>query len=140
LRLVPVDNVSPPDQTFFLATPVSLHLPKIGETQMSGVETVKVIVEAEKEAAKILADAQTRAGEIRKRLDSLIEKQRDETIEAARKKATALVADAKSEAGIEGQAFEKDAKSKMREMLERASGRRGEAVEKLVSILVESAA
>ena len=104
---------------------------------MSGIETVKVIVEAEKEAAKILADAQTRAGEIRKRLDSLIEKERDETIQTARKKAAALIADAQSEAAIEGQVFEKDAQSKMREALERASNRRGEAVEKLVAILVE---
>jgi vacuolar-type H+-ATPase subunit H len=104
---------------------------------MSGIETVKVIVEAEKEAAKILADAQTRAGEIRKRLDSLIEKEREETTQAARKKAAALVADAQSQAAVEGQVFEKDAQSKMHEALERASERRGKAVEKLVSILAE---
>ena len=107
---------------------------------MSGIETVKVIVEAEQEAAKILADAQTRAGEIRKGLDSQIEKDREETIQAARKKAATLVADAQSEAAIEGQLFEIGAKSKMREALGRASERRGEAVEKLVSILVESGA
>jgi len=105
---------------------------------MSGIETVKVIVEAEKEAAKILADAHTRADEIRKRLDSLIEQQRKETIQAAQKEATALVANAQSEAVTEGQVFEKDVQSKMRETLDRASARKGLAVEKLVSILMES--
>jgi vacuolar-type H+-ATPase subunit H len=104
---------------------------------MSGIETVKVIVEAEKEAAKILADAQVRAGEIRKQLDPLIEEQREETIRAAREEATALVTNAQSEAITEGQIFEKDAQSKTREALGRASARKGLAVEKLVSILVE---
>jgi len=104
---------------------------------MSGLETVKVIVEAEKEAAKILADAQIRAGEIRTRLDSLIEEQREETIRAARKEATAMVVNAQSEAITEGQLFEKDARSKMREALGRASARKHLAVEKLVSILLE---
>jgi vacuolar-type H+-ATPase subunit H len=104
---------------------------------MSGIETVKVIVEAEKEAAKILADAQTRAREIRKQLDSLIEEQREETIRVARKEATALVANAQSEAITEGQVFEEDTQNKMREALGHASARKGLAVEKLVSILVK---
>jgi len=105
---------------------------------MSGIETVKVIVEAEKQAAEILADAHSRAETIRKRLDTLIEEQRMETVQAARKEATALVASAQSEAITEGQVFEKDAQSKIREMLDRASARKGLAVEKLVSILMES--
>jgi len=37
---------------------------------MSGIETIKIIVNAEKEAAKILEEAQNRASEIRKRLAS----------------------------------------------------------------------
>jgi hypothetical protein len=105
---------------------------------MSGIETVKVIVEAEKEAAKILADAHVRAEAIRKRLDSLIEEQRMETVRAARKEAAALVTSAQSEAIAEGQLFEKDTQSKMRETLDRASARKDLAVEKLVSILMES--
>jgi len=138
LRSVLVNNVSRREQTFFLASPSLIaSSEKLVSVKMSGIETVKVIVEAEKEAAKILADAQTRAGEIRKRLDSLIEEQREETIRAAREEATALVANAQSEAISEGQVFEEDVQNKMREALGRASARKGLAVEKLVSILVD---
>jgi len=138
LHLFRVNNVSRKEQTFFLASPSLIASSKEPVSiQMSGIETVKVIVEAEKEAAKVLADADTRAREIRKRLDSLVQEQREEAIRAARKEATAIVANAQSAAITEGQVFEKDAQTKMHDMLDRASARKGLAVDKLVSMLME---
>ncbi len=104
---------------------------------MSGIETVKVIVEAEKEASRVIEDAQTRAAETRKRLDPLIQHQREEVLGAARKEATALVQGAQDELKNEAQAFEKEAQSKLRETLSRASARKSLVVEKLVTIFME---
>jgi vacuolar-type H+-ATPase subunit H len=51
---------------------------------MSGIETVRIIVDAEREAAKILENAQNRASEIRRRLDSGIESERENLLRTAK--------------------------------------------------------
>jgi vacuolar-type H+-ATPase subunit H len=104
---------------------------------MSGIETVKVIVEAEKEASRVVEDAQNRAVETRKQLDSLIQQQREKVLMAATKEATELVQKAQDESRNEAQAVEKEAQSKLRETLNRASTRKSLAVEKLVAIIME---
>ena len=104
---------------------------------MSGIETIKAIVEAEKAAAKMLAEAQAKAVEIRKRSESLIEQQREEAIKEARKQATAMIENAQNEAKIEAQVVQKDIQNKMREAISRASARKNRAVEKLVGIVTE---
>ena len=47
---------------------------------MSGLETVKIIVDAEKEAASQLVQAEAKALEIKKQVDGLIVKEREEKL------------------------------------------------------------
>jgi V/A-type H+-transporting ATPase subunit G/H len=104
---------------------------------MSGIETIKIIVDSEREAAKMLADADVKALEIRKRLDSLIQTQRNDALNAAKKEAAALVQKAENEGKAESQEYEKDAENKIRTVVSRASAKKREAVEKLVALILE---
>ncbi len=103
---------------------------------MSGIETIKIIVDSEKEAARMLTDADAKALEIRKRLDSLIQIQRNEALNAARKEAAALVQKAENDGKTESQQYETDAQNKIRTVVSRASAKKDEAVEKLVSLIL----
>ena len=103
---------------------------------MSGIETIKIIVNSEKEAAKMLADADAKALEIRKRLDSLIQTQRNEALNTAKKEAAALVQRAESEGKSESQEYEKDAQNRTRSAVNRAMAKKSEAVEKLVALIL----
>jgi hypothetical protein len=104
---------------------------------MSGIETIKIIVDAEKEAAKILADAQARTIAIRKTLGSLIEKQREETIRAAKREAEALVQNAESSSDAEAQDFEKHEKENIHQVIANAISKKEAAIEKLVGLVTE---
>lgn len=104
---------------------------------MSGIETIKIIVDSEREAAKMLADADAKALEIRKRLDPLIQTQRNEAINAAKKEAATMVQRAENDGKAESQQYEKDAENKTRSVVSRASAKKGEAVEKLVALILE---
>jgi hypothetical protein len=103
---------------------------------MSGTEAIKIIVESDREAAKMLADADAKALEIRKRLDSLIQTQRNEALSAAKKEAAALVQKAENEGKVESLEYEKDAENKIRTVVSRALAKKGEAVEKLVALIL----
>jgi len=103
---------------------------------MSGIETVKIIVNAEKEAAKILEEAQNRASEIRKRLDSMIQEQREDMLRTARKEAAALVEEGEQKGKAEAAAYEKKAENDTRQILTRASTRKDQAVTKVVETVL----
>ena len=103
---------------------------------MSGIETIKIIVDSEREAAKILADADAKALEIRKRLDSLIQAKRNEDLSAAKKDSVALVQKAEMDGKAESQQYEKDAENNTRSVVNRATAKKGEAVEKLVTLIL----
>jgi len=104
---------------------------------MSGIETVKIIVEAEKEAAKILEDAQTKASEIRKRLDLLIQDQREETLRSAEKETAVILQRAEEEGKLESASYEKESGERIRQLVSKASTKKNAAVDKLVSIVLE---
>ncbi len=99
-----------------------------------------MIVDAEKEAAKILEDAQNRASEIRRRLDSLIEEQRKQILQSAKREAAAIVSRAEEEGRLEAENYGKSSEARVREMLARASSRKNAAVERHLRIIMESEA
>jgi vacuolar-type H+-ATPase subunit H len=103
---------------------------------MSGIETIKIIVNAEKEAAKILEEAQNRASEIRKRLDSMIQEQREDMLHTARKEAATLVEEGEQNGKAEAAAYEKEAENDTRQILARASARKDQAVTKVVETVL----
>ena len=103
---------------------------------MSGIETIKIIVNAEKEAAKILEEAQNRASEIRKRLDSMIQEQREDMLRTARKEAATLVEESEQKGKAEAAAYEKEAENDTRQILTRASTRKDQAVTKVVEAVL----
>ncbi len=104
---------------------------------MSGIETIKIIVEAEKEAGKILEDARMEASEIRKRLDSIIQEQREEILRSAKKEADAIMQRAEQEGRTEGESYEKESGERIRNLLSKASSRKGTAIDRLLSIVLE---
>lgn len=104
---------------------------------MSGIETVKIIVAAEKEAAEMLEKAQAKAIEIRKGLDMRIKAEREQVLSAAKKEATTLVQRAEIEGKLEAETLEKDAEQNIKRLVANASAKKPPAVDKLVSIVLE---
>jgi hypothetical protein len=107
---------------------------------LSGVETVKIIVNAEKEAARLLAESHNKALEIRKKRDVLIEQQLQQALQTASKEAKAMVQSAESEARAEAEKYESNAKSKIAELVSTASAKKREAIDELVALVMESGA
>jgi len=103
---------------------------------MSGIETIKIIVDSEREAARMLADADAKALEIRKRLDSLIQAQRNEILNAAKKEASALVQRAENEGKAESHNYEKGAEEQTRTVVNRALAKQDEAIKKLIALIL----
>ena len=104
---------------------------------MSGIETVKVIVNAEKQAAKMIQDAEATATDIRKKIDSLIQQQRTEMLDTAKKQASALVQQAEEEGKREAASYEKESEARTRELITRASSKKSATVEKLVTLVMQ---
>lgn len=104
---------------------------------MSGIETVKIIVDAEKEAAQMLEQAKARAAAIRKDLGSKIQVERERMLAAAKKEAEAIVQRAEEESKLETEGYQKDAAQRLKELVTRASTKKNTAIEKLVSIVLE---
>ena len=102
---------------------------------MSGIETVKVIVDAEKQAAKMIDDAMTESAAIRKRIDSLVQQQRQQMLAEAKKQADDITAHAGAEGRVEAEQFEREAAQALQSLLSRASARKDTAVEKLLSLV-----
>ncbi len=107
---------------------------------MSGIETIKIIVDAEKEAAKTLEDAQSRASGIRKRLNLLIQERREETLKTAKKEAAAIVQRAEEDGKLEAETYQKESGERTRLLVTKSSAKKNAAVEKLVSIVIEGKA
>ncbi len=107
---------------------------------MSGIETVKIIVDAEKEASEMLERAQARAIEIRKELDSRIKKEREHTLSAAKNEASAIVQAAEEEGKLEAGSLEKKAGERIRQVVASASAKKSPTIDKLVSIILEGKA
>lgn len=104
---------------------------------MSGIETVKIIVDAEREAARILQDAADKASEIRKRLASLIRKQHEDIVAGAKKEAASLIQDAEAKAKTEASIYEKEAEQRVLQGLATASSKKDNAVAKAVEVVLE---
>ena len=105
---------------------------------MSGLDTVKIIVDAERQAAKIIEDANARAGDIRKGIGTGIQEQRQQILEAARKDAAAIVARAEEEGKLEADAYQKESAQALQALVAKASARKDAAVEKLVTIIMRA--
>ena len=105
---------------------------------MSGLETVKVIVDAERRAAKIIEDANAQAANIRKGIGAGIQEQRQRMLEAARKDAAAIVARAEEEGKLEADACQKESAQALQALVAKASARKDAAVEKLLAIILRA--
>jgi vacuolar-type H+-ATPase subunit H len=103
---------------------------------MSGIETVKVIVDAEKQAAKMIDEATTEASAIRKKIDSLIQQQRQQMLAAAKEQAAAIAARAGDEGGLEAEQYERQSMQTLQALVARASAKKDATVEKLLAIVM----
>jgi vacuolar-type H+-ATPase subunit H len=104
---------------------------------MSGIETVKVIVDAEKEASKIVDDAMTKATAIRKNIDSVIQDQRQKMLTEAKREATDIGTRAEQEGKLEAESAEKESVQMLHDLVARASLKKDATVEKLVSMIMQ---
>ena len=103
---------------------------------MSGIETVKTIVDAERQAAKIIDDAMVSAAAIRKRIDSLILEQHQQMLSEARKEAAAIAARAEEEGKLEAERSEKESVEMLSDLVAKASAKKDATVEKLVAMIM----
>jgi len=103
---------------------------------MSGIETVKVIVEAEREAARILDMAQSKATAVRAQLDLQIQQQRELILQAAKKHAADILQRAEEEGKVEAQNYEKASEATVHDLVTKASLKKSAAVERLLGILL----
>jgi F0F1-type ATP synthase membrane subunit b/b' len=103
---------------------------------LSGLETVKIIVNAEKEAATLLEQSQAKALEIRKQVNDLVLKEREEKLSTARKEAALIMQKAKAEGKAEALQYEKQSKIRIEELIQKASSKKSIAVKALSDILV----
>ena len=103
---------------------------------MSGLETVKIIVDAEKEAAKMLDEAQVKATEIRGQVDAVIAAEREKRLSAAKKEAASAVQRAEAEGKSEAARFREESKEKIKRDLQKASANRAVAVKALFEIVM----
>jgi len=103
---------------------------------MSGIETVKVIIDAERQAAKMIDDAMTEASAIRKRIDSLIQEQRQQMLSAAKKEAAGIAARAEEEGKLEAERYERESAQALEALAARASSKKDATVEKLVTMVM----
>jgi F0F1-type ATP synthase membrane subunit b/b' len=104
---------------------------------MSAIETVKVIVEAERQAARMIDDANAKAADIRKTIDSRIQEQRQRMLADAKKEASYIAARAEEEGKREAEQQELGAVEQLRQLVARASAKREPTIEKLVSLIMQ---
>ena len=104
---------------------------------MSGIETVKVIVDAEKHAAKIIEEATSKANSIRKGIDPLIAEKRQKMVADANKEVSYIASRAEEEGKREAENFENQSTEELRGLVARASARKDPTVEKLVTMVTK---
>ena len=98
---------------------------------------MKVIVDAERQAAKMIDEATATAATIRKRIDSLIQEQREQMLSEARKKAAAIAARAEEEGKLEAKTCEKESAEMLDGLVAKASGKKDATVNKLVAMIMQ---
>jgi len=103
---------------------------------MSGRETVKIIVDAEKEASKMLNDAQAKALEIRKQVDVVVAVEREERLSKARKEAESVVQRAETESKAEAARLKDEAMERTKRSLQKAASSHPTAVKALLEIIM----
>jgi vacuolar-type H+-ATPase subunit H len=103
---------------------------------MSGIETIKIIVDAEKEGAKIIKEAQEKALEIKKNLDASIETERESSLSDAKHKASSIVEAAESEGKTEASEFERQSIQRINELVKKATAKKELAVKALYDIII----
>jgi len=103
---------------------------------MSGLETVKIIVDAEKAASKMLNEAEAKALEIRKQVDVAIAAEREKRLSKARKDAESLLKQAEIEGKAEAARLKTESMGKIRQDLEKASSGHAAAVKALLEIIM----
>jgi vacuolar-type H+-ATPase subunit H len=103
---------------------------------MSGIEAVKIIVNAEKEAARIVEEAQSKATQIRKGIDLRIQDLRQQTFDGAKKEAAEIVKRAEEEGKVEAVEVTREAEKKIQELVTKASAKKNTAVDHLVGIIL----
>jgi vacuolar-type H+-ATPase subunit H len=104
---------------------------------MSGIEPIKIIVDTEKQAAEMLEKAQAKAIQIRKGLETRIRGEREDILRSAKKEADAILERAESDGKLEAGTYEKEAVPRIKEVVAKAAARKGRAVDRLVSIVLE---
>jgi len=103
---------------------------------MSGIETVKIIVDAERQAAKMIDDAMAEAAAIRKQIDCLIHQQRQQMLAEAKKEAAAISSRAGEEGKLEAAKYEMESAQGLQSLVARASSRKDATVDKLVTMMM----
>jgi vacuolar-type H+-ATPase subunit H len=103
---------------------------------MSGLETVKIIVDAEKQASRMLEEAQRNATEIRKQIDITIEQQRTEALRSAKQQASVIIQHAESEGKAEAERFKQDSAGELGKLVATASGKKESTVKKLLELVL----
>lgn len=98
---------------------------------------MKVIVDAEKQAAKLIDDAMTEASAIRKTIDSLVQQQRQQMLDEAKKEAAEISARAGDEGRLEAEQYERESAKALQALIARASARKDATVEKLVTMMMK---
>jgi len=84
----------------------------------------------------MIDDAMSEATAIRKRIDSLIQQQRQQMLEDAKKQAAAISARAGEEGKLEADKYEAEAVQTLRKLVDQASSKKNAAVEKLSNIIM----
>jgi len=105
---------------------------------LSGIETIKIIVEAEKEAGKIIEDAQTKAADIKRNLEFMINQQREQMLTTARKEAQLILQRAEEEGKTEAVDIERKSGERIKQLVAAAVSRKQTSVDKLISLVMES--
>jgi hypothetical protein len=103
---------------------------------MSGLEIVKIIVDSEKEAGNILVQAEARALEIRKQLDDIILREREEKLSTAKREATSTVQKAEMQGKSEALQYEKESEVRIKVLIQNASAKKNSAVKALSDMIL----
>ena len=103
---------------------------------MSSIETVKIIVDAEKAASTMLNEAQNKASEVLKQVDALIDAERQNRLSLARKEAASILQRAEAEAKSEAVRYGEESKQRIKLELEKASANKAAAIKSLFEIIM----
>jgi len=103
---------------------------------MSGLETIKIIVDAEKEASRMLEEAERNATEIRKQVDVTIENQRNEALSSAKRKASGITERAESEGKFEAEKVVRESAGSLRELVANASRKKESTIKVLAELVL----